>query len=170
MLVNFAEKHMEKTNTWTVIVSGILAFFEPIAQNIFSLGFVFVVNLLVGIITATVFCGEKFSIAKAGRCIMEAAVFFFLCASVYVCGKMNGNEQGAINTVSMFVYVILFIYARNVIKNFRRITRKDTPAWFVLDFIYNVLSFEFIKCVPGLSTYIREKDDKDTKNHTTTNL
>lgn len=152
---------MNKQNAWTVITSGVLAFFEPIAGNIFALAYVFAFNFLIGLITAMIAQGEKFNMWKALRCIAEAAIFFALCASVYVCGKMNGNAAGAISTVSLFVYIVLFVYSRNVLKNLRRLLKENTPAWLVVDFLYSVFSFEFIKSIPGLTNYIKMKEHEN---------
>lgn len=148
----------KNSNTWMVIISGFLAFFEPIAGNTLAMGYLFVVNFLVGTVVATVILKEKFSIQKAIRCLIEAGAFFGLSASIYICGKFNGNESGAIQTVSLFVYVVLWIYGRNVFKNLRRAFVHGSMAWMVVDFIYNAISFEFVKGIPGLASYTKEHE------------
>ena len=150
----------KQNNAWTVILSGFLAFFEPIAGNIFALAWVFVLNFLIGLVVGILVQDESFEMRKALRCIVEAAMFFVLSASVYICGSLQGNPEGATQCVSLFAYVILFFYGRNVLKNLRRLLRTGSVAWCVVDFAYQILSLEVIKSIPGLTKYVKENESK----------
>lgn len=148
----------EEKNILTVLTSGFLAFFAPIAGNVFAMAWVFIFNFLVGLIVGLIIQGEKFDHKKAFRCIGEAAVFFILAASIYVCGRANGAMEAAIQCVSTFVYIILFFYGRNVLKNLRMLLKEGTTPWYVIDFVYNIISFEFVKSIPGLTKYVNDHE------------
>lgn len=148
----------DERNILTVLTSGLLAFFAPIAGNIFAMFWVFLVNFLIGLTVGIVVQKEDFNNAKALRCMGEAVLFFLLAASIYICGSFNGNMEAAIQCLSYFVYVILFFYGRNVLKNLRRVLKEGSTPWYVVDFLYKVASFEFVKLIPGLSDYARKNE------------
>lgn len=154
--MNGVDLESGKNNVWVFLLSSILAFFEPIAGNIFALAWIFVLNFVAGLLAGIVAQGEGFDFRKASVCVGEACIFFLFAASVYVCGKENGNERGAIQCVSLFVYIALWFYTTNILKNLRRILPEGSVSWSVIDFIYNVISLEFARRIPGLTKYVKE--------------
>lgn len=137
------------------IFTGLTAFLHPISGDVYSLLLVFGVNFLCGLIAA--YCnGEDFNFKKAFRCITEAAMFFFLIASIFAVGKFKGNVDGALQCVSFVVYSVTYFYSVNVIRNLMNIFKKGTSAYSVAKFLYYILSVEFVKNIPYLSEYLNQ--------------
>ena len=136
------------------IVVAVLAYLQPIEGELRSLFLIFFLNFAFGYLSGMVANGEDFSIKKAFRCIGEAAVFFVLCASIYMVGEFKNNEAGALQCVSFITYVIIYFYATNVLKNLKKTFKKGTTPWMIVAFLYYVLRFKFIERIPFLSDYM----------------
>lgn len=146
------------------IVLAILAYLEPIEGELQSLFLVFFLNFLFGYLSDMV-KGEDFSLKKALVCIGHATVFFILCASVYIIGKAKGQMDGAVQCVSFITYLVLYFYALNILKNCKKIFRKETAPWHVVNTLYFILRFKFIENIPYLRNYIETQ--KAEENHNT---
>lgn len=150
------------------IVIAILAYLEPIEAELKSLFLVFFLNFLFGYISGMV-KGEDFSLKKALVCVAHAAVFFVLCAAVYVVGRLKGQMAGAVQCVSFITYLVIYFYGLNILRNLKKIFKDGTPPWHVVNTLYFVLRFKFIEHIPYLSDYLDKHGDKVDKdeNHNT---
>ena len=150
------------------ILLAILAYLEPIEGELQSLFLVFFLNFLFGYISGMV-KGEDFSLKKALVCVAHAAVFFVLCAAVYVVGRLKGQMAGAVQCVSFITYLVIYFYGLNILRNLRKIFKDGTPPWHVVNTLYFVLRFKFIEHIPYLSDYLDKHGDKVDKdeNHNT---
>lgn len=135
------------------IVLAILAYLEPIDGELKSLFLVFFLNFIFGYLSGMV-KGEDFSFKKAIVCIGHAAIFFVLCASVYVIGKAKGQMAGAVQCVSFITYLVLYFYSLNILKNCKKIFKEDTAPWHVVNTLYFILRFKFIEKIPYLKDYL----------------
>ena len=143
------------------IFTGITAFLHPISGDVYSLLLVFLVNFLCGLIAA--YCkGEKFDFKKAFRCVTEAAMFFFLIASIFAVGKFKGNESGALQCVSFVVYAVTYFYSVNVLRNLQNIFKPGTAAYSAVKFLYYIISVEFVKNIPYLQDYLNSRQNDCT--------
>ena len=141
------------------IVLSILAYLEPIDGELKSLFLVFFLNFVFGYLSGMV-KGEDFSLKKALVCIGHAAIFFVLCASVYVIGKAKGQMAGAVQCVSFITYLVLYFYSLNILKNCKKIFKEDTAPWHVVNTLYFILRFKFIEQIPYLRDYLdTQKND-----------
>ena len=141
------------------IVLSILAYLEPIDGELKSLFLVFFLNFVFGYLSGMV-KGEDFSLKKALVCIGHAAIFFVLCASVYVIGKAKGQMAGAVQCVSFITYLVLYFYSLNILKNCKKIFKEDTAPWHVVNTLYFILRFKFIEQMPFLKDYLdTQKND-----------
>ena len=141
------------------IVLSILAYLEPIDGELKSLFLVFFLNFIFGYLSGMV-KGEDFSLKKALVCIGHAAIFFVLCASVYVIGKAKGQMAGAVQCVSFITYLVLYFYSLNILKNCKKIFKEDTAPWHVVNTLYFILRFKFIEQIPFLKDYLdTQKND-----------
>ena len=158
-------KEMEEN--WRTLIAGLLAgvlgWLEPIAGDVFTLIYVFALNFLCGYLAGRIVNREDFDIKKAFRCIIESAIFFVVVLSIYLIGDLKDNEQGAIQCVSTVVYVVIYFYTTNILKNIRKFLKDGTPAYKVVDFIYYLLSFEVIKKIPVLGSYL-ENHESGSRN------
>lgn len=141
---------------------AILAYLKPIEGELSSLIIVFTLNFVFGYLSGMIAKGEDFEFKKAIVCIGHAAVFFVLCAAVYVIGRFKGQMEGSVQCVSFISYSILWFYGCNILKNLKQIFKRDTPPWYVVSFIYYLMRFKFIEKIPYLSDYLNyvEKEEK----------
>lgn len=148
------------------ILLAILAYLEPIEGELKSLFAVFFLNFLFGYISGMV-KGEDFSLKKALVCVGHAAIFFVLCASVYLIGRLKGQMMGAIQCVSFITYLIIYFYGLNILRNCQKIFKEQTPPWHVARTLYFVLRFKFIEHIPLLKSYLDvDKQQKDAPAQT----
>ena len=150
------------------IVLAILAYLEPIEGELQSLFLVFFLNFLFGYLSGMV-KGEEFSLKKALVCVGHAAVFFILCAAVYVIGRLKGQMVGSVQCVSFITYLVIYFYSLNILRNCKKIFRDETAPWHVVNTLYFILRFKFIEKIPYLKEYldtqkqeaVEQKNDND---------
>lgn len=135
------------------IIIAVLAYLEPIEGEIKSLFLVFFLNFVFGYISGMV-KGEEFSLKKALVCIGHATIFFVLCASVYLLGRLKGQMEGALQCVSFITYLVIYFYGLNILRNCKKIFKEDTPPWHVASTLYYILRFKFIEQIPLLKNYL----------------
>ena len=135
------------------IVLAILAYLEPIESELQSLFLVFFLNFLFGYLSDMV-KGEDFSLKKALVCIGHAAIFFILCAAVYVIGRLKGQMGGSVQCVSFITYLVIYFYSLNILRNCKKIFKDDTAPWHVVNTLYFILRFKFIEKIPYLKEYL----------------
>ena len=133
---------MEQTrNILLGFVAAVMAYLSPIKDGLEVISIIFILNFFFGLI-AGVQKGESFDFRKAFHCVKNATLFFVLAASTYVVGKMIGNEEGARQCVNYFVYMIVYIYGVNILKNATEISGENSPAYSILKYIHEILSLE----------------------------
>lgn len=157
-------------NMAVTIVLAILAYLEPIESELQSLLLVFFLNFLFGYLSDMV-KGKDFSLKKALVCIGHAAIFFILCAAVYVIGRLKGQMEGSVQCVSFITYLVIYFYALNILRNCKMIFKEGTAPWHVVNTLYFILRFKFIEKIPFLRDYldtqkqeaVEQKNDKNDK-------
>lgn len=148
------------------IILAIIAYLEPIDGELQTLLLVFFLNFLFGYISGMV-KGEDFSLKKAIVCVGHAAVFFILCAAVYVVGRLKGQMDGAVQCVSFITYLVMYFYGLNILRNLKKIFKDGTPPWHVANTLYFILRFKFIEHIPYLSDYLDKNGGKIEESHNT---
>lgn len=136
------------------IISAVAAFLEPISSNVFAMLYFLSLNFLVGVLVGIIVDHEPFEWRKAGRCAIEALIFFSLVASFYVVGKFQGNPQAAITAVSTVIYAGGWFYFVRILRNLLRALRPSTPLYNLVHFLYSTASLEIARRIPYLSTYL----------------
>ena len=74
------------------------------------------------------------------------------------------NEGGAVQCISYICYVALYIYGTNIIRNLRKCVIEGSALYRILDIIYFVLTFEFIKKIPYLKEYYETLNQNKKEN------
>ena len=156
-------------NMAVTIVLAILAYLEPIESELQSLLLVFFLNFLFGYLSDMV-KGEEFSLKKALVCIGHAAIFFILCAAVYVIGRLKGQMEGSVQCVSFITYLVIYFYSLNILRNCKKIFKDETAPWHVVNTLYFILRFKFIEKIPYLKEYLDTQkqeavEQKNNKNN-----
>lgn len=128
---------------------AVLAFFAPIANLIFAVFIIFLLNCIAGIIADVVTDRKTFELKKFFHCLFETMVFYVIIMAVYFIGDILLNLEGAIQCSTVIVYAILYFYGTNILRN----CIKLFPTSKTLKFLYFVLSFEIIKKLPYMEKF-----------------
>lgn len=137
-------------NLIVTITSVVVGYFAPLKDIVFVIFFIFLLNCIFGLVAGVGVQGEKFSLKKFFRCIMETFVFYVIVLSIYLVGEKMGNPGGAIQCISGVTYAIIYFYTVNILRNAHKLLPKSK----VIKFLYYVLSFEVIKKIPYLQQYM----------------
>ncbi len=136
-------------NLLITITSVLIGYFAPLKDIVFVIFFVFLLNCIFGLIAGVGVQGERFSLKKFFRCILETLVFYVIVLSIYLVGEKMGNSEGAVQCISGVVYAIIYFYAVNILRNAHKLLPKSKG----LKFLYYVLSFEIIKKIPYMQQF-----------------
>lgn len=147
----------ELKNLLVTLCSVTLAYFAPLNDMVFIIFFIFLINMMAGMISGIVVNNEPFNNKKFFRCLMETFVFYVIVLCIYVIGEKLGNVGGAMQCITGVVYAILYFYGTNILRNLNQLF-PDSKA---LAFIYYVVSFEVVKKIPYLQQFQNiKKEDK----------
>jgi len=152
------------------IVLSVLAYLRPIEGELWSLFLIFFLNFLFGYLSGMIANGEEWDNKKALRCVGEATVFFVLCMAIYAIGRLKGQMNGALQCVSFVTYCVIYFYGLNILRNCKKIFRKNTAPWHVVSWLYYVLRLKFVEKIPFLADYLNLKDEQAGKDSEATPL
>ena len=144
------------------LLANIAGLLFPIRNDIFGLVLLFSLNFVVGLF-ADLSNHREWSFKKAFCFFRDAAVYFVMVASMYVLGHLKGEEQAAVHCVSFMIYVAIYFYGTNILRNARMLTQEHSTLFRILDFLYYVLSFKVVGKYGYLKSYM-ESYEKDKKN------
>ncbi len=136
------------------IVLAVIAYLKPLEAELWTLFLIFFTNFLFGYLAGMIANNEEWDNKKAMRCVGEATVFFILCTTIYAIGRLKGQMSGALQCVSFITYVVIYFYGLNILRNCKKIFRKDTAPWLVVSFLYYVLRFKFVEKIPFLAGFL----------------
>ncbi len=131
------------------------AFFAPIANLIFAIFIIFLLNCIAGLIADIAISRKKFDLKKFFHCLFETMVFYVIIMAIYVIGDKLLNMTGAIQCSTVIVYAILYFYSVNILRNCHLLFPDSTT----LKFLYYILSFEVIKKIPYMERF-KENEQK----------
>lgn len=131
------------------------AFFAPIANLIFAIFIIFLLNCIAGLIADIAISRKKFDLKKFFHCLFETMVFYVIIMAIYVIGDKLLNMEGAIQCSTVIVYAILYFYSVNILRNCHLLF----PDSKTLKFLYFVMSFEIIKKIPYMERF-KENEGK----------
>ena len=143
------------------LLANIAGLLFPIKNDIFGLVLLFSLNFVVGMF-ADLSNHREWSFRKAFCFFRDAAVYFVMVSSMYVLGHLKGEEQAAVHCVSFMIYVAIYFYGTNILRNARMLTQEHSTLFRILDFLYYVLSFKVVARYGYLKSYMDayEKDKK----------
>ena len=135
------------------IVANIAGLLFPIRNEIYGLVLLFALNFVMGML-ADVCNRREWSFKKALRFFRDAAVYFCMVASIYLLGHFKGEEMAAAHCVSFMIYVAIYFYGTNILRNARMITNEGSTLFRILDFLYYVLSLRILERYGYLKDYL----------------
>ena len=92
----------------------------------------------------------------------DAAVYFVMVASIYLLGHLKGEEDVAVYCVSFMIYVAIYFYGTNILRNARMLTQEHSTLFRVLDFLYYIFSLKVIEHNDFLKDYIELYENDKT--------
>lgn len=146
----------ELKNMIVTLCSITLAYFAPVKDMVFVIFFIFLINMLAGLVSGIVVDNEGFNNKKFFHCIVETCVFYLIVGSVFLIGEKLHNIEGALQCITGVVYAILYFYGTNTLRNLKKLF----PDNKVIAFIYYVVSFEVVKKIPYLQQFQDQEEKK----------
>lgn len=147
----------ELKNMLVTLFSVTLAYFAPVKDMVFVIFFIFLINMIAGLVSGIIVEKERFNNKKFFHCIVETCVFYLIVGSVFLIGEKLHNIDGALQCITGVVYAILYFYGTNTLRNLKNLFPENR----VIAFIYYVVSFEIVKKIPYLQQFQdQHKEDK----------
>lgn len=137
-------------NAAVTMASSLMAYFLPINSLIFAVFLIFAVNFVAGMITGLIKLNERFSLKKFKWCLIESFIFYGLILFVFTVGERMRNPEDAIRCITAIVYIVLYFYGVNILRNLHILLPESRP----IAFLYYVLSFEIIKKIPFMQAFL----------------
>ena len=144
----------------TSLLANIAVLLFPINNDIFGLVLLFCVNFFVGLL-ADVCNHREWSFRKAFCFFRDATIYFVMVASIYVLGRLKGEDVAAVHCVSFMIYVAIYFYGTNILRNARLVTSEYSTLYRILDFLYYIMSLRVLERYTCLKDYLDyEKHDE----------
>ena len=135
------------------VIANVVGLLFPIRNDIFGLVLLFTVNFIVGLL-ADVCNHREWSFRKAFSFFRDAGIYFAMVACIYFLGYLKGEERAAVHCVSFMIYVAIYFYGTNIMRNARMITNECSTLYRVLNFLYYIFSLRMLERNSSLKEYI----------------
>jgi phage-related holin len=132
------------------------ACFEPVGFLLRLVAVLFFVDFLSGILKSRKRCGCWTLRSKRLRWSF-VKMFVYMCVmslTFYVCEAMQLARETALAAVKIQVWCIVYIEGLSIVENLHILFPNDK----FLAFIHYLLSVEFLKYIPVLNNFLKEKD------------
>ena len=135
------------------LLANVVGLLFPIRNDIFGLVLLFAANFVFGML-ADVCNRREWSFRKAFRFFRDAGIYFAMVACIYFLGYLKGEERAAVHCVSFMIYVAIYFYGTNIMRNARMITNEHSTLYRVLNFLYYIFSLRMLERNSSLKEYI----------------
>ena len=145
--------------TVATLLANVAGLLFPIRDDIYGLVLLFTVNFIMGML-ADVCNRREWSFKKAFRFFRDAAIYFVMVSSIYLLGHFKGEEEAAMHCVSFMIYVAIYFYGTNILRNARMLTNERSTLFAVLNFLYYLLSLRVLEKSESLKGYFEHEGDR----------
>ena len=145
--------------TVATLLANVAGLLFPIRDDIYGLVLLFTVNFIMGML-ADVCNRREWSFKKAFRFFRDAAIYFVMVASIYLLGHFKGEEEAAMHCVSFMIYVAIYFYGTNILRNARMLTNERSTLFAVLNFLYYLPSLRVLEKSESLKGYFEHERDR----------
>lgn len=145
------------------LIANVVGLLFPIRNDIFGLVLLFTANFVVGLL-ADVCNRREWSFRKAFCFFRDAGIYFAMVACIYLLGYFKGEERAAVHCVSFMIYVAIYFYGTNILRNARLITNARSTLYGVLDFLYYILSLKVLERSKYLKSYMDYEKNKNNSD------
>jgi phage-related holin len=138
------------------VASCVAAYLEPVKLQACLVVLLFVIDFLTGVaksvkITKTFALKSK----KLRWSFVKMAVYLVVMALTYVVCRMEGlSVETCISAVKVEAWCVVYIEGLSIVENLIALFPNDK----FLMFLHYLLSVEFLKYVPMLNSFLKEKD------------
>jgi phage-related holin len=135
------------------------ACFEPIGFLLKLVLVLFAADFVTGIVKSRKRCGRWTLHSKKLRwSFVKMAVYMCVMAlTFYVCESMQLDSDTSLSVVKVEVWCIVYIEGLSIVENLLVIFPRDR----FLKFMHYLLSVEFLKYIPLLNNFLKEKDGNE---------
>ncbi|MBR2318512.1 MAG: hypothetical protein IKA52_02420 [Bacteroidaceae bacterium] len=144
------------------LFANIAGMLFPIKNDIFGLVLLFSVNFIIGLL-ADVGNHRDWSFRKAFCFFRDATIYFVMVTSIYMLGRLKGEEVAAVHCVSFMIYVAIYFYGTNILRNARFITNEHSTLYRILDFLYYIMSLRVLERYAWLKDYFDYEKREDNR-------
>ena len=145
--------------TVATLLANVAGLLFPIRDDIYGLVLLFTVNFIMGML-ADVCNRREWSFKKAFRFFRDAAIYFVMVSSIYLLGHFKGEEEAAMHCVSFMIYVAIYFYGTNILRNARMLTNERSTLFAVLNFLYYLLGLRVLEKSESLKGYFEHERDR----------
>jgi hypothetical protein len=143
---------------YILFVAGCLAaYFEPLGFLLRLVAALFFADFVSGFVKSRKHCGRWMFRSKKLRWSF-VKMFVYMCVmalTFYVCEAMQPERDTGLSAVKIEVWCIVYIEGLSIVENLRVLFPNDK----FLQFIHYLLSIEFLKYIPLLNHFLKEKDN-----------
>jgi hypothetical protein len=144
---------------YVIFVCGcIAAYFEPMVALIILVASLFVADFVTGVLKTIKTTGKLSLKSKKLRwSFVKMFVYLSVMAiTFYVCESMQLSTATGLAAVKVEVWCVVYIEGLSIVENLLMLFPDDK----FLKFMHYLLSVEFLKYVPIVSNFLKEKEDK----------
>ncbi|MDR0667632.1 MAG: phage holin family protein [Prevotellaceae bacterium] len=142
---------------YAVFLAGcVAAYFEPIRALLALVLALFVVDFITGILKSRKVYGRWTLHSKRLRwSFVKMFVYMAVMGlTFYVCEAMGLSDATSLATVKIEVWGLVYIEGLSIVENLQTLWPDDK----FLQFLHYLLSVEFLKWIPALSRFFKEKE------------
>ena len=136
--------------TITTALGSLITYLEPIYNPMFVLGYVFIADIIAGILVDLIKNDDRIRIKKFMIALAFLALYFVIIASTFIIGEKMGDIEEALFIVKTLTYTFTYFYVSNTIRNLKVLVPNNKPVSF-LDYW---LGLQVIKRLPELAAYL----------------
>jgi intracellular septation protein A len=146
----------------TSIIGGIITYLEPIYNPVTVLGFVFVLDIVFGILTDLIRNDDRIRPKKFLIAVAFLAMYLVIIASTYVIGERMGDAIEALYFVKILTYVFAYCYVSNILRNMGELA----PGSKAIAFLDYFIGLQIIKRLPEVAEFfnLTKKDKHKNKD------
>jgi hypothetical protein len=139
------------------ILGGLISYLNPLYNPMQVLGFVFVLDVLFGILVDIIVENDRIRIKKFLISVAFLTMYFLIIASTYFIGERMDDAEEALSIVKVLTYSFTYFYIANIIRNMRILAPNSKPLAFLDYFI----GLRVVRHLPDLARFLKlTKKDK----------
>jgi hypothetical protein len=144
----------------TSIIGGIITYLEPIYNPVTVLGFIFVLDIVFGILTDLIRNDDRIRPKKFLIAVSFLAMYLVIIASTYVIGERMGDATEALYFVKIFTYVFAYCYASNILRNMKELA----PGSKAIAFLDYFVGLQIVKRLPEVAGFFELTKKQKNEN------